>query len=419
MMIRSRLACGLAALIVVSGSTSAIAATPHGAVASLNAQRALHGIPAVVTVSNQLSTGCDAHNVYQSLNGLGHGEIPGKPGWTAEGSMTAPGSLASEVLSSTVGAWDGSWANPWGDAPLHLVSMFDPAVTAAGYSEARGLSCMRFLNGGSVAPGVYSLPGPEVSGVPTTTDASTELPYSPADIVGVPERTGYNILIWRVGGHTDFSSVRMTGASGAIDARPIDAWTMMPDGSRWGGGGSLIVPTAPLAHATRYTVDIVFSDGLAHSFSFQTESAPDQDDDGVPDAVDRCGSLPGPPARGGCPLTRTGTRGGDVLSGTSLGDVLNGLGGNDVLKGFGGEDTLNGHSGRDRLDGHAGSDRLNGGGGGDRLVGGPGKDTFEAGPGNDYVDARDGVKELVRCGAGRDTVRADSNDRLVACEVAD
>ena len=77
-------------------------------------------------------------------------------------------------------------------------------------------------------------------------------------------------------------------------------------------------------------------------------------------------------------------------------NTLNGSAGRDVLRGLGGND---------RLFGRGGADRLFGGLGNDRLVGGPGADTLEGGPGRDTVEARDGTRDVVRCGPGRDCGR--------------
>ena len=49
-------------------------------------------------------------------------------------------------------------------------------------------------------------------------------------------------------------------------------------------------------------------------------------------------------------------------------------------------------------------ERLFGGAGNDRLTGGSGKDTISGGTGNDTISARDGVRDLVSCGPGRDVV---------------
>jgi Ca2+-binding RTX toxin-like protein len=130
----------------------------------------------------------------------------------------------------------------------------------------------------------------------------------------------------------------------------------------------------------------------------------------------------------------TGTNGPDTIFGLGGDDVLLGLGGNDLLDGGPGDDNLDGSRGKDKLKGQKGNDVLTGGDGNDVLVGGPGKDKLNGGkgndtltgnggkdslvggPGNDTINARDGVAELVKCGPGKDKVKADKKDRLSGCE---
>ena len=137
---------------------------------------------------------------------------------------------------------------------------------------------------------------------------------------------------------------------------------------------------------------------------------------------------------GRCANVRRGTAAADVLRGTVAGDRLVGLGGNDLLSGLAGADCLDGGPGRDRLSGGSGADRLSGGSGNDFLAGGAGRDallggagadrlgggaardSFDAGAGNDVINARDRVRETVRCGRGRDRVIADRRDRVRGCE---
>jgi Ca2+-binding RTX toxin-like protein len=129
-----------------------------------------------------------------------------------------------------------------------------------------------------------------------------------------------------------------------------------------------------------------------------------------------------------------GTDGPDTIFGLGGNDVLLGMGGNDLLDGGAGDDNLDGAAGKDKLKGQKGDDTLTGGDGNDILIGGPGKDKLNGGrgndtltgnagkdslvggPGSDKINSRDGVTELVRCGPGKDTVRADKKDRLSGCE---
>jgi CSLREA domain-containing protein len=100
---------------------------------------------------------------------------------------------------------------------------------------------------------------------------------------------------------------------------------------------------------------------------------------------------------------------GKRLIGTSAANVLRGGAGPDVIEGRGGNDTLYGGRGNDRLVGGSGSDR---------LVGGRGRDVLLGGTGNDRIEARDGVRDVVRCGLGkRDVAVVDRRDAVARdCE---
>jgi hypothetical protein len=133
-----------------------------------------------------------------------------------------------------------------------------------------------------------------------------------------------------------------------------------------------------------------------------------------------------PPAlgSGGRPPTCTiaGTPRRDVLIGTPARDVICAHGGNDVVYGRGASDVVDGGPGRDRLLGGAGADRLFGGRGADRiaggtgadvLVGGSGQDVLAGGAGRDALRSRDGARDRVSGGSGRDRGRVDRRLDLV------
>ena len=80
--------------------------------------------------------------------------------------------------------------------------------------------------------------------------------------------------------------------------------------------------------------------------------------------------------------------------------------------------TITGGPRADRLGGSAGSDLVCGLGGDDRITGGTGRDRLLGGDGDDAIDARDRGFDVVGCGSGRDTVRADRVDLVgVDCEL--
>ena len=77
---------------------------------------------------------------------------------------------------------------------------------------------------------------------------------------------------------------------------------------------------------------------------------------------------------------------------------------------------LPGGPGSDTLSGGRGGDTLSGGPGNDVISGGPGKDVISGGPGNDAIHARDGHRDVVDCGPGRDVAFVDPVDVVRGCE---
>ena len=149
-----------------------------------------------------------------------------------------------------------------------------------------------------------------------------------------------------------------------------------------------------------------------------TESVP-----GAAPQSQRGGTEDGP--AGACAVEIVGTDQADRLTGDARGELIRGLAGADRLRGGGGEDCVRGDADRDAVFGDDGNDTLLGGAGRDRLYGGPGDDALvgggavdllDGGAGADILDAADGRAERVRCGSGRDRVRADRVDRLSGCE---
>ncbi|MGH3136359.1 MAG: metallophosphoesterase [Gaiellaceae bacterium] len=88
-----------------------------------------------------------------------------------------------------------------------------------------------------------------------------------------------------------------------------------------------------------------------------------------------------------------------------------------TVTGTNGPDVLRGSDRSDKLYGKAGDDRLFGLSGNDLLVGGTGSDLLEGAAGNDRLLTRDGVRDVARCGSGRDQAVVDERDRVAAnCE---
>lgn len=254
----------------------AAAVSDGEAVAALNAQRALNGIPANLTVSPALSDSCAKHNAYIARNGgfLVHLEEPGRPGYTPEGAGLAGGANMGEVLAGGPDRWDAVRTSPWASSPLHLWLMFQPAGGATGYAADGRTACMRFALDGRAPAGVYSLPGGGASGAPTSIDTSRERPYSPADLVGLSDtQAGPPIILWRVGGRADIARASLASASGPVDVRVVDSRTPALDGTP-NRFGSYVVPVQRLASGASYTLAVVFMDGTTYRTTFGTSGTP-------------------------------------------------------------------------------------------------------------------------------------------------
>ncbi len=124
-----------------------------------------------------------------------------------------------------------------------------------------------------------------------------------------------------------------------------------------------------------------------------------------------------PLAAGGCVLALLGTNGADTLTGGAGHEVIIGFASGDRIRAMDGHDCAVGGTGGDRIDGGRGNDRLTGGTGKDVLVDSSGVNVFDAGPGKDSVYARNGSRELVRCGPGNDLAQVDRRDRARGCEL--
>src|SRR5215208_5957747 len=112
----------------------------------------------------------------------------------------------------------------------------------------------------------------------------------------------------------------------------------------------------------------------------------------------------------GCPQ-------GGLLLGTDKADVdpypdhpgLEGQAGDDEIRGLGANDYLSGGDGKDVLYGGPGEDRIDGG---------KGEDVIYGGDGNDSLAAKDGQRDKLYCGKGKDEYFADKNDYVdSSCEV--
>lgn len=155
---------------------------------------------------------------------------------------------------------------------------------------------------------------------------------------------------------------------------------------------------------TKRTLTLVLALALIGALTFGTTIVrADGSDDDHSQATCTSSTSGGQDGRGDARLVRS-----DREDGTESGDEIEGQAGDDEIDGEAGDDELCGRSGDDDINGGAGDDDISGGRGHDRISGGRG---------NDHIFVRDGERDRVTCGPGRDTVRADKRDAVAKdCE---
>ena len=262
------LAAACAIAIAVPGAANA-ATTAADAVSFLNKQRSLNGI-GELTLDTGLSQGCANHNAYMALNGFGHGETPGNPGYTAEGAGIAD---KNELLVQGTHPWTET-VTPWTNAPLHEYLEFDARRTRAGYAEGSGYSCLRLTGARATrSPQTYVFTGADPLSVPASVQAF-DFPFAPHQLLGLPVGaiTGPNMYVYVVGFGTNLhiKSATLTGPGGAVPVGSVDQRT--PGGGPFFFGGGVIIPKQPLQPGGAYSTTVTWENAtgttLTQSFGF-------------------------------------------------------------------------------------------------------------------------------------------------------
>ncbi len=184
-------------------------------------------------------------------------------------------------------------------------------------------------------------------------------------------------------------------------------YTMAADGSGVAPVGAGVRGTSPvwspdgseIAFARSSYLHVIRLDGSGDRLAY-----PGPIEWGPSDWTPRSSLPPGPPC------LRFATDGGGRIAGTRFDDVVLGRAGADRMALGAGDDQAFGDTGADTIDGGPGADWIEGDQGPDTLTGGPGADHLFGGPGDDTILTRDGVRDWISCGPGRDTVVADRRD---------
>jgi hypothetical protein len=241
----------------------------------LSAERARAGLPARLGLSRRWSADCAAHDAYERDNNvLSHPE-----------DMTAHG-------ASTGGAWAGlhsvlaisGWtrrANPWENAPIHLMQLFSPSLSKVGIDDSDRHQCVTTWPGMKRRPTrrdtIFTYPARGADGVPRSENAE-ELPFVPGQFVGLPAGTtaGRELFVYlnrarrRGQASVKILSARLRHGRRSVTIRWVDHSTPTLGAYLTGG---IIIPVRPMGAGTRYTVSVAVKDGrrrLRRTWSFTT-----------------------------------------------------------------------------------------------------------------------------------------------------
>jgi hypothetical protein len=259
-------------------ATGGSGATGADAIACINQQRAVNGIPPYTSdVQAMASTWCPDEANFSAAAGTG--------------AMSANSAAPAAQWSVEGSPW-GSGAN---GAPFHQAGIYNPWWTAAGEVTSGDTAC--FAAGTPMqtwsTPTFFAFESPSgPSAVPYAEQVAEELPFAPQNVVGIAEgvETGPDIILYAVGFPEE-------GTYGSNSVQPV-AWSLstatgaevpdvlMVDQSNTAAykqdivedDNAFLIPREPLAPGTTYDGTVTWQgpDGTTatQTFSFATTPQP-------------------------------------------------------------------------------------------------------------------------------------------------
>jgi Carboxypeptidase regulatory-like domain len=241
----------------------------------LNAERSADGLPADLTLTPRWSAECAAHDNYERLNDvLTSTENPQSPGASVGGAWAG---LNSDLAQ---GRWIRT-ANPWENAPIHLLALLAPSLSVVGIDDSDGYQCVTTYPGLVRAPTstdrISTYPADGAKHV-APSEHARESPFVPGQFVGIPSgrTTGRELFVYLNLAHqTGQAPVQVLSAQLAARGHPLALrWvdSQTPTVGRY-LPGAILIPVKPLQPRTRYTAAVRVQDRsatLTRRWSFTT-----------------------------------------------------------------------------------------------------------------------------------------------------
>jgi hypothetical protein len=281
----------VAAVVAMTATASAQSpvGTAAGAIASLNAYRAAHGLPASIVEVSAWDAACAAHVNWMQLNHIvSHPETPGTPGYTDLGNWAGTNAVLFSGDPTQPNLWlpntDGPWrtvvpGQPLEVSTIHVLQLLAPRLAQMGVAMSGGFICATTWPGmtgpAPAAKIVYSVPSNGESDVPYSQlgddDQFTVIPGWTTTSV-----TGPFLYVFADGpadqGFADppvtITSAQVTSASGqTVPIATVDGATPTV-GSYLPPGSGIIVPMVSLEPSTRYTATVHMSSPIRGSWEY-------------------------------------------------------------------------------------------------------------------------------------------------------
>jgi hypothetical protein len=262
----------LAAASVPAGTTPTRAARD---LRWLNAERRRAGLPAGLLLNPRWALECAAHDAYERVNGLlSQTENPQAAGASAGGAWAGLDSVLAQSR------WTRA-ADPWQNAPIHLMQLFTPSLSVIGIDDSGGLQCATTYPGLLRAPvdsdTVTTYPADGSRGLPPR-EVAREAPFVPGQFVGIPagRAAGRELFVYLdESGQTGQAQVKVTRATLSLGGRAL-ALRWVDNSTRTIGRyltGAILIPVRPMRAHSTYRATVVVADRsgtLSHSWSFTT-----------------------------------------------------------------------------------------------------------------------------------------------------
>lgn len=223
---------------------------------TVNYYRAMAGV-GPVTEDPTMSAGAQAHSCYMLYNGISHDEVPGLPGYTAEGD--AAGNSGNVAVSSAINTSERSHVELWMTGPFHAIGVLRPNLRTSGFGKCDLPDTPTWHSGATldVIRGLVSAPRPSwpilFPGNGTTTNLDhfvTESP-NPLTFCGWSGPAGLPIIAMMPEAASN-PSATLVGPNGPIDVCVLSAANTNGVAQQilQGDNAVIIVPRTPLPQGT-------------------------------------------------------------------------------------------------------------------------------------------------------------------------